>query len=89
MLFARARALPDKSASVGFVGHNPAIGEIAATLAGSGADPELRRMAAKYPTGAVAVHRLSDVDRWDEVEPQDRRCSTCSSPRRELEAETD
>ncbi len=50
MLFARARALSDAQASVGFVGHNPGIGELAVSLAGFGAYPELRRMAAKYPT---------------------------------------
>jgi phosphohistidine phosphatase len=66
MLIERVRALSDKTGSVGLVGHNPAIGEVATMLAGSGADPELRRMAAKYPTGAVAVIDF-EIDRWDDV----------------------
>ncbi len=67
MLFARARELADAHASVGFVAHNPGIGELAVSLVGSGALPDLRRMAVKYPTGAVAVLDFS-VDAWDEVE---------------------
>jgi phosphohistidine phosphatase len=67
MLFARARALSDAHASVGLVGHNPGIGEFAVSLAGFGAYPELRRMAAKYPTSAVAVLDFS-VEVWDDIE---------------------
>jgi phosphohistidine phosphatase len=67
MLFARAKALPNARVRVGFVGHNPAIGELAASLAGSGAHTELRRMAAKYPTCAVAALDFP-IRRWDEVE---------------------
>ncbi len=67
MLFERTRALSDKSESVGIVGHNPGIGEVATIFAGSGADPELRRMGAKYPTGAVAVIDFG-VERWEAVD---------------------
>jgi phosphohistidine phosphatase len=55
VLFERARALDDARASVGLVGHNPGIGYLAIALAGSGSSPDLRRMTAKYPTGAVSV----------------------------------
>ncbi len=67
MLFARARALSNAHARVGLVGHNPGLGELAVALAGSGAHPELRHLAAKYPTGAVAVLDFS-VGRWEDVE---------------------
>ncbi len=67
VLFARARDLSDSYGSVGLVGHNPGIGELAVSLAGSGAHSELRRMAAKYPTGAVAALDFS-VPTWDDIE---------------------
>ena len=51
----RSRAFRHAHARVGLVGHNPGLGELAVALAGSGAQPELRHLAAKYPTGAVAV----------------------------------
>ena len=54
-LLALTRALPDKRQRVGLVGHNPGLGELAMALTGSGAHPEMRRLAAKYPTGAVAT----------------------------------
>ncbi len=66
-LLARARALSDAHPSVGFVGHNPGVGEFAVSLAGSGAFPDLRRMAAKFPTGAVAALDFS-VNSWDDIE---------------------
>jgi phosphohistidine phosphatase len=67
MLFARARKLADSHESVGLVGHNPGIGELAVSLAGSGAFPDLRRMAEKYPTCAVSVLDFP-IEAWDEVE---------------------
>ena len=67
MLLARTRALPDARKRVGLVGHNPGLGELATALTGSGAQPELARLAAKYPTGAVAALDFS-VRRWADVE---------------------
>ena len=43
------------------------IGEIATTLAGAGADAELRRIGVKYPTCAVAVIDFP-IDRWDAID---------------------
>ncbi len=59
MLFARARTLSNAHARVGLVGHNPGLGELAVALTGSGAHPELRRLAAKYPTGAPFQGHMS------------------------------
>jgi phosphohistidine phosphatase len=67
-LLDHTRALPDKRQRVGLVGHNPGLGELATALMGSGAEPEMRRLAAKYPTGAVAALDFS-VRRWEDVEP--------------------
>jgi phosphohistidine phosphatase len=66
-LLDRTRALSDELKHVGLVGHNPGLGELASALTGSGAEPEVRRLAAKYPTGAVVVLDFS-IKRWDEVE---------------------
>ena len=87
MLLAHARALPDAHASVGLVGHNPAIGELAVSLAGFGADPELRRMAAKFPTCAVAALDFS-VEVWDDIERKTALLALFVTPS-ELEAGTD
>jgi phosphohistidine phosphatase len=67
MLLARTRALPDARKRIGLVGHNPGLGELAMALTGSGAQSELARLAAKYPTGAVAALDFS-VRRWEDVE---------------------
>ncbi len=67
MLFERTRALSDRTGSVGLVGHNPGIAEIAMIFAGAGADAELRRIGVKYPTCAVAVIDFP-IDRWDAID---------------------
>jgi phosphohistidine phosphatase len=66
-LLALARSLSNDDARVGLVGHNPGLGELAMALTGSGAEPDLNRLASRYPTGAVAVLDFS-VKRWEEVE---------------------
>jgi phosphohistidine phosphatase len=54
-LLERLTRLPAGVAVVLVIGHNPGLEELAAGLAGAG-DPSLRaRMAAKYPTGALAT----------------------------------
>jgi phosphohistidine phosphatase len=85
MLYARTQALSDSVECVGLVGHNPGIHELAATLAGAGAD--LRRMALKYPTCAVAVIDF-EVPSWDDVGRRNGLLSLFLTPA-ELEAETD
>jgi phosphohistidine phosphatase len=87
MLLAHARALSNAHARVGLVGHNPGLGELAVALAGSGAHPELRHLAAKYPTGAVAVLDFS-VSRWEDVERNSAMLALYLTPA-ELEAGPD
>jgi phosphohistidine phosphatase len=86
MLFASARALPDSNARVGFVGHNPGLAELAVSLAGSGAQSELRRMEAKFPTCAVAALDFS-VRQWLNIERKSAKLALFVTPS-ELEADT-
>ena len=86
-LLARTRALADEHKRVGLVGHNPSLGELATALIGSGAEPEMRRLAAKYPTGAVAVLDFS-IERWDDVERNSALLALYLTPA-ELEADAD
>jgi phosphohistidine phosphatase len=65
-LLDRSRALGHAHKRVGLVGHNPGLGELATELTSPGT--ERRRVAQKYPTGAVAVLDFS-IQRWDQVEP--------------------
>jgi phosphohistidine phosphatase len=84
-LLAHTRALGHEHKRVGLVGHNPGLGELATALTGSGAEPEVRRLAAKYPTGAVAVLDFS-IKRWGEVERNSARLALYLTP---AELETD
>ena len=86
-LLDRARALGDGHKRVGLVGHNPGLGELATALTGSGAEPELRRLAAKYSTGAVAVLDFP-IQRWEEVERNSGTLALYLTPA-ELEADAD
>jgi phosphohistidine phosphatase len=85
-LFACARALPASRVRVAFVGHNPGIGEFATSLAASGAHSELRRMAVKFPTCAVAALDFR-VRHWEEIERNSALLALFLTPL-ELEAGT-
>jgi phosphohistidine phosphatase len=55
-LLDRLRRVPDSTASVMLVGHNPAMQDLALALAAPGAGVE--RLRAKFPTGALATVRF-------------------------------
>jgi phosphohistidine phosphatase len=63
-LLDRLRAIPEGVAPVMLIGHNPAIQELAITLAASG--DRLEQLAMKYPTAALAEIELP-TDSWHEV----------------------
>ena len=86
-LLDHTRALRHEHKCVGLVGHNPGLGELATALTGSGAKPEVQRLAAKYPTGAVAILDFS-IKRWEEVERNSGRLALYLTPA-ELEADAD
>jgi len=66
-LLTRVNALDDADQTVLVVGHNPAIEELAATLAGDGDANAARRMRAKFPTAGLAI--LTFPGAWREVAP--------------------
>jgi phosphohistidine phosphatase len=63
------------------LGHNPAMEELAALLEdGSGAEEDSDRMAAKFPTGAIAVLHVL-VPSWAELSPATCRLAAFAIPR--------
>jgi phosphohistidine phosphatase len=48
------------------IGHNPAIEDLAQSLAPSGDEPALTRLAAKFPTAALAVIDFGAAE-WSEI----------------------
>ena len=62
-LLDRLRDVDDRTATVMLIGHNPAIQELALSLAAAGADLESVRR--KFPTGALAT--LTVPGRWREL----------------------
>ena len=61
------RGKADSAKSVLVVGHNPSIERLAQRLIGKGDAKLRRRMAEKYPTGALAVITF-ETDAWDKAE---------------------
>jgi phosphohistidine phosphatase len=65
-LLARIRRLPSTVACALVIGHNPGIGDLAATLVGRGDRNARAQIAAKFPTAAVA--HLATGEQWSAVE---------------------
>jgi phosphohistidine phosphatase len=61
------RDRPDTARTLLLVGHNPSMGEMACRLAARGDKSALAKMAAKFPTSALAIIDF-DVDHWREVD---------------------
>jgi phosphohistidine phosphatase len=59
-LLERLRALPEHARTVLLIGHNEGIGELAITMATSGALADLGALHEKFPTGALAILRVAD-----------------------------
>jgi phosphohistidine phosphatase len=62
-LLERLRRLPERTSSALLVGHNPAVQELALTLAGGG--PRRAAMERKYPTAGLATLRFDAT--WSEL----------------------
>lgn len=61
-------ALPPSATSALVIGHNPGLHELAMALAGRDDGPARQRLAAKFPTRALAVVEL-DIADWSEIRP--------------------
>ncbi len=64
-LLGRLHAVSDDVASVMMIGHNPGLEILAAVLIGDGEESLRRRVAAKFPTGALAI--LTFEGDWSEL----------------------
>ena len=60
------RRVADEVRILMLIGHNPGLGALAASLAGTGPDKALRRLQAKFPTGGLAVLTFA-IERWAEL----------------------
>jgi phosphohistidine phosphatase len=54
-LLERLRSVPSSIDSVMVVGHNPALHDLASTLAGDGDSAAMTQLRVKFPTGALAM----------------------------------
>ncbi len=73
------RALPDGCATVMVVGHNPSLVDVANHLVGHGADVDLLRLSAKFPTAGLAALEF-DVAHWRDVKPGSATLACFASP---------
>lgn len=85
LLLARLRAVKkvgqgETPRHVMLVGHNPGMEELALMLVGSGSAHDRARMAAKFPTAAVAVFTF-DADTWKAIKPGSGRLEHFLTPR--------
>jgi phosphohistidine phosphatase len=61
------RRTPDSVSSLMMIGHNPALQDLALSLAAEGTEARLARLAEKFPTGALAVIALPGRT-WPQLE---------------------
>ena len=61
------------------VGHNPGLEVLAMLLVGGGDEALRRRLAAKFPTGALAA--LAVATRWRDLAPADTTLESFVVPR--------
>ena len=76
----RLRAVPASIASVLVVGHNPALQDLAAALAGDGNHDALTQLGVKWPTCALGLLDLSGAD-WAGLGPGQAYLSGLVLPR--------
>jgi phosphohistidine phosphatase len=76
-LLERLHDVPETVASVMLIGHNPGLEDLALALASSG--PELARLEAKFPTGALAT--LTATATWQELSEGDAVLTAFVVPR--------
>lgn len=80
-LLDRLRSVGRESASVMIIGHNPAMQDLALTLAGSGDADDLHQIAIKFPTACLAVIEFNATD-WSRLSPGGGNLTSLVLPRR-------
>jgi phosphohistidine phosphatase len=76
-LLSRVQRIPDAVPSAMLIGHNPAMEQLALDLANGG--PDLAELAAKYPTGALAVLEFGAA--WSDLDADGARLARLIKPR--------
>jgi phosphohistidine phosphatase len=79
-LLERIRAVPDTSAVVMLIGHNPGMETLARVLAGSGDGAAIEQMTTKFPTAGLAVIDF-DVAHWSEIARRQGRLERFVTPK--------
>lgn len=79
-MLSRLRRLDDEVETVMLVGHNPDLETLATILASAGKGDALARLRAKYPTGGLAVIRITRA-RWAQLAPGDGYLESFIAPR--------
>jgi phosphohistidine phosphatase len=79
-LFAQLHAAPDAKPHVMMVGHNPGLQDFALQLVGGGKGADLRNLAHKFPSGALAVIAF-DKPHWREIAPGDGHLTLFARPK--------
>lgn len=73
------RGLPASVGAALVVGHNPGMAELANLLTGEGGSAERRRLAARFPTSALAVIAFDRPD-WSGLAPRTGRLESFVTP---------
>lgn len=79
-MFAQLHAAPDDKHHVMMVGHNPGMQTFALQLVGGGEGTNLRSLAHKFPSGALAVVAFQ-AERWRDIQPGDGHLTLFKRPR--------
>jgi phosphohistidine phosphatase len=79
-LFAQLHAAPDAKPHIMIIGHNPGPHEFALELVGGGEGADLRKLAHKFPSGALAVIAF-DKPHWRDITPGDGHLTLFARPR--------
>jgi phosphohistidine phosphatase len=74
------RAADADAATLLLLGHNPGLEELAHLLIGGGEREAKKRLAAKFPTAALAVIEFA-ADDWTELQPHEGTLSHFVTPR--------
>lgn len=79
-LLHRLHRLSDDLPSVMVIGHNPGMERLALMLASDGVQEARDKLAAKYPTGALAV-LTSEIEHWRDLAPDSARLAAFVRPK--------